>query len=235
MKQSCPYCENTHLYRLKDGRLECSTCKLRHSPEKIQKGYFILDACTKELSPKDASLSLKTTLPTILAYYGQIRSLLPQFLEQIYLKESSSYREYEEYLFLPKYKRNKKDCLIEGVGIMGLFGKGGVYTLLMPDHWKSLDSNIKMNPDFIETLAHYYQWNKLIRIDSRQTPIGKFWHFLEEFMGKFHGIKEDYFGLYLKEAEFRFNFTKEEQAHHLMRLWKEHLKQKLRSRNSSFD
>jgi hypothetical protein len=227
MKTFCPYCENTHLYILGDGRLECSTCKARYSPKKIQRNLILLDAFIHQITPKDVAQTTNISLPTIHSYYGQFRSLLPKFMDYIYQKDSATYREYEEYLFLPNSKRGKQEFLIQGIGIIGLYGKGGVYTLLMPNHWKNMDKSVKNNPDFAATLAHYYQWDKLIRIESRDTPIGKFWIFLEDFLRSFHGVKEEFFGLYLKEAEFRFNFSKEEQAHHLMRLWKKDLKQKL--------
>lgn len=226
MKNLCPRCFNSHLYFLKDGRVECSSCKLRFSQTKIQKSYQYLDAFIQKLSPKATAAILHSSLPTIQSYFALFRTLLPPFLEKIYQKNSSTYREYEEYLFLPDSKRKKKEFLVQGVGIMALFGDGGVYTLLMPNHWKNLDTSIKENPDFIETLAHYYQWNKIVRIDSKSTPIGEFWIYLENFMRPYHGIKDEYFDLYLKEAEFRFNYSKEEQAHHLMRLWRDYLKQK---------
>lgn len=227
MQINCPYCDNSHLYKLKDGRFECSNCKHRFSKKKIEKSFQFLDAFINGLSPKEASAFCGATLPTIRSYFNLFRSLLPAFLDEIYQQESSSYNEYEEYLYLPASMRKKKECLIYGIGIIALYGNGGVYTLLMPDHWKNLDEETKKNPDFIQTLAHYYQWNKLVRIESYNTPIGAFWLFLEEFMKPFHGIKEEYFGLYLKEAEFRFNYTKEKQAHHMMRLWKSYLKQNL--------
>jgi len=227
MKKSCPYCNNTHLHLLGDGRLECSTCKTRHSPAKIQKNLLFLDAFIQKKSPKEAAIFCQASLPTIHSYFALFRSLIPQFMDKIYQKNSATYREYEEYLFLPNSKRRKREFLIHGIGIMGLYGKGGVYTLLMPNHWKNMDKNTRSNPDFIATLAHYYQWDKLVRIDSRSTPLGDFWLFLEDFMRPYHGVKEEFFGHYLKEAEFRFNFTQEEQAHHLMRLWREYLNQKL--------
>ncbi len=226
MKTCCPKCENSHLYHLKDSRAECSSCGLRFSPKKIHQSYQYLNVFIQHYSTKDAALSCGASLPTIQSYFNLFRTLLPSFLEQIYQKNSATYREYEEYLFLPNSKRKKKQFLIQGIGIMALYGKGGVYTLLLPEHWKNLEPNIKENPDFIQTLANYYQWNKIVRIDSKTTPIGEFWHFLENFMKPYHGVREEYFGLYLKEAEFRFNYNKEKQAHHMMCLWKRHLKQK---------
>lgn len=219
MKFSCPFCGQYHLNFLNDGRLECSICKIRHSPKKEARVKTLIKSFCEELSPQKIALEQNLSLPTVQNYYAKFRSLLPKFLEDIYHKKEESYNEYEEYLFLPKYKRSKLDYIAEGIGVIAFYGKGGVYTLLMPDLFQNQSSDKSLKVKI--SLAHYYQWHKIIKIDSRKSPLCEFWKFLEEFMKSFHGVKRNNFGLYLKEAEFKFNFTKEEQVLHLEHLWRE--------------
>ena len=97
---------------------------------------------------------------------------------------------------------------------MAMNYKDYVYTLLMPDYYRFYKHRLgadRVNDALHVELASYLQWNKIAKLKSFENPLKEFWFFLEEFMTKFKGVKREYFSDYLKEAEFRFNFTKEKQ------------------------
>ena len=225
MKHTCPFCDTHTLYHLNDGRLECVTCKRRFSPKKQQKNRQIIDAFLKGLTAKETSLVYKISFPTVFEKYSLFRQLITLYLEAIYRQKDETFSEYEEYLFLPRSKRGDPKFLLEGIGIMAMNKKEYVYTLLMPDHFNRYQYQYLQ--DGIEhvankELASYLHWNKISKLETFDTPLTKFWYFLETFMGKFHGVRREYFSDYLKEAEFRFNYTHDEQEKILIKLWKEY-------------
>jgi transposase-like protein len=48
-------------------------------------------------------------------------------------------------------------------------------------------------------------------LQSKTSKINDFWNFLETYLRKYKGVKSENFIYYLKEAEFKFNYTQEEQ------------------------
>jgi len=46
------------------------------------------------------------------------------------------------------------------------------------------------------------------KLKTIENTITKFWRFFEIFIRPYKGVKSEYFLSYLKEAEFKFNYTK---------------------------
>jgi len=218
----CPFCNHTHFYPLKDGRLECTACNRRHSPLKRAETLKLLDSFLAQDKPKSAAKTLGLSLPTVQKHFAHFRHLCTLLSEELYQNNAGNFSEYEEYLFLPASKQKNPHYIVEGVGLMGLSTGKIVYTLLMPDHFHTYDAQVRANPEFIQTLESYYQWHKISKFNTSNTPLSHFWGFLETFLKGFHGVRRENFGVYLKEAEFRFNHDKETQKRLLTRAWKEH-------------
>lgn len=226
----CPFCGHTHFYPLKDGRLECTTCRHRYTPAKQAQLQKLLEAFLAQHSPKNTAQVLGLSLPTVQKYFAHFRSLCALSSETLYQENRGAFNEYEEYLFLPFSKQKKAHHITEGIGIMGLSTGTIVYTLLMPDHMHTYDAQARHDPAFIQTLNNYYQWHKISKFNTSSTPLSRFWIFLEEFMRGFYGVKRDYFGGYLKEAEFRFNHEAAAQKAILTKAVKDHEALRLRGK-----
>jgi len=226
----CPFCNHTHFYPLKDGRIECTACRRRHTPAKQAQAQKLLEAFLDQKSPQCTVQTLGTSLPTVQKHFTLFRDLCALSSEALYQKNGGAFSEYEEYLFLPLSKQKKPHYITEGIGIMGLSTGEIVYTLLMPDHLHTYDEQTRHDPVFIQTLSNYYQWHKISKLNTSNTPLSRFWIFLEEFMKGFYGVKRDYFGGYLKEAEFRFNHNSAIQKEVLTKTWKEHETLRLRAK-----
>ena len=73
--------------------------------------------------------------------------------------------------------------------------------------------------DIEDGFIQYLNWNKIHSLNSHQTNLNKFWKFLEDNLKKYKGMEEDNFFYYLKESEFRFNYSKDEQIEILKNLY----------------
>ena len=65
--------------------------------------------------------------------------------------------------------------------------------------------------DIEDGFIEYLNWNKIHSRNSHQSKLNEFWKFLEKNLKKYKGVEEENFFFYLKECEFRFNYSKEEQ------------------------
>ena len=95
---------------------------------------------------------------------------------------------------------------------MGFYSNERVYTLLMPKIGKRAF-------DIEDGFIQYLNWNKIHSLNSHQTKLNEFWKFLEDNLKKYKGMNEDNFFYYLKESEFKFNYSKDEQIEILKNLY----------------
>ena len=70
------------------------------------------------------------------------------------------------------------------------------------DGWKAYDGLILNGYDHYRIFHHD---NEFARGKNHVNGIESFWSFAKRRMAKFNGITNEYFGLHLKETEFRFN------------------------------
>jgi transposase-like protein len=59
-------------------------------------------------------------------------------------------------------------------------------------------------------LSKYLRFNKVAKLKTTENTITKFWSFFETFILQYKGVSDEQFIYYLKEAEWRFNCSKEE-------------------------
>jgi len=201
----CQNCDSTNFYTLKNNYIKCKKCAKKYSLKKLEKDKQILEAFCENKTALEISKELKVNYRTIKDRYDEYRYKISIYLEDTYNSSVKDYSEYEEYYyFKQKDKTKKKKSLYEAINIMGFYSNNRVYTLLMP---KLPTSRFDEDKGFDE----YLNWYKIHSKDSYKTNLYKFWQFLDENLTKYKGIKEEYFFYYLKECEFRFNYSKEEQ------------------------
>ena len=150
---------------------------------------------------------------TVKDRFDIFRKKIALFLENEYNNSIKSYNEYEEFYYIKeREKKKKKKSLSEAINIMGFYSNEKVYTLLMPKIGKRAF-------DIEDGFIQYLNWNKIHSLNSHQTNLNKFWKFLEDNLKKYKGMEEDNFFYYLKESEFRFNYSKDEQIEILKNLY----------------
>ena len=101
-----------------------------------------------------------------------------------------------------------------------------IYTLLLPDQLSSVKRLLEH--DAIDTIeyeeyARYLQRHKVIHVEQFEHRLSQFWDYFERFMCHFKGIKKENIIYYLKEAEFKFNYSKENQKKIILDYWKKNM------------
>ncbi|OHE11694.1 MAG: hypothetical protein A2329_04155 [Sulfurimonas sp. RIFOXYB2_FULL_37_5] len=151
---------------------------------------------------------------TVKRIYQKIRILLVNESEETYTNHEKSFSQYDEYYFLPKNKKKDIRYLFDAIGILGMSYGNSIYTLLLPDqfeHLKQLSQDELETTSYKEEYAKYLAQHKVAHYETFDNQLQAFWKFLEEFMLHFKGVSKLHFIYYLKEAEFKFNHTREEQ------------------------
>lgn len=82
-------------------------------------------------------------------------------------------------------------------------GKVDVHSNLYTDGWRAYDGLVDVGYDKHFRVKH--SENEFVNQTNHINGIESFWSFTKRRMAKFNGIKKDYFYLFLKESEFRFN------------------------------
>jgi transposase-like protein/DNA-directed RNA polymerase subunit RPC12/RpoP len=219
-KDICPFCGNKRLYKVTQTSFKCSTCRRKYSQKKLEKDFIVLDCFCENLSVNECAKSLHLNYKSIKDRYMDFRKLTLLHVEEIYRQNRAEFSEYDEYYFLPQNKRGKVKYLFEAIGILGMVYHDLVYTLLLPDqfsHIKNAQKDIKIT--YMKEYAKYLNRYKIMHFEKFDSQLIRFWIFLEENLLHFKGVSKENFIYYLKEYEFKFNYTKEEQKKILWRLW----------------
>lgn len=208
----CKNCNNKYFYTLQNGYIKCKSCAKKYSVKKLQKEEAIIKAFCENKNALETSKELNLNYRTIKDKYDEIRHKIALFLEEEYNSSVKDYSEYEEfYYFRQRDKNKKKKNLYEAINIMGFYSNEKVYTLLMP---KLTTMMFEEDKGF----DAYLNWYKIHSQNSYQTNLKSFWSFLEQNLKKYKGVNEDNFFYYLKESEFKFNFSYEKQIEILFNL-----------------
>ena len=192
---SCPYCEHYILYKLKDGNYKCARCKKKFSPKKVQRKAKILKGFLDELNTKQISEKYNISYVTTSKEINKIRNKIINICEEEFLKKQDI-TEFEEYLYIPKSKKNNKNSIYHAQNFLSINYSGKIYNILLSD----MQAYNNLTPSEINST---FTQSKIIKLKT--TKIMDFWEYFEHFITKFKGIKKENFFLYLKEAEFRFN------------------------------
>ena len=208
----CQNCNNTTFYTLANDYIKCKTCAKKYSLKKLQKDDLIIIQFCENKNALKISKELELNYKTVKDRFDIFRKKIALFLENEYNHSIKDYNEYEEFYYIKeREKKKKKKSLSESINIMGFYSNKKVYTLLMPKIGRRAF-------DIEDGFIQYLNWNKIHSLNSHQTNLNIFWKFLEDNLKKYKGFEEDNFFYYLKESEFKFNYTKDEQIEILRNL-----------------
>ncbi len=214
----CIYCNNNKLYKLNTGHLKCSECKKKFNPLKIDRDIEIIECFALNLTANQSSKKLHVNYVTIKRKYELFRQLIATYLENAY--RDKYVVEYDEYIYLPQSKKKVKETIFNAQNFLTFSYDRKVYNLLMPNlnRYKTQFMDDRAEEVYFKEFSKFMMFNKISKTQKRENIITKFWNYFEESILKYRGINDENFFYYLKEIEFKFNFSQEEQKKILLAL-----------------
>jgi transposase-like protein len=190
----------------------------------------ILRCFCEDITASSTAVIVSVNRKTVNAYYNEFRkAIFHQSLKES-IQETGEF-ELDESYFGAKRIRGKRGRGAAGkTPVFGLLKRGGkVFVSIVPDctkealmpiikgqilegatihtdGWKAYDGLILNGYDHYRV---YHSANEFARGKSHVNGIESFWSFAKRRLAKFNGCKPEYFMLYLKETEFRFNHRNE--------------------------
>jgi len=208
---NCIYCNNKKLYELKSGQLKCSECKKKFSLQKVQRDFELIECFTKNLTANQTANEFGMNYLTVKTRFELFRRVIANFLEDEY--QGKDILEYDEYIYLNKSKKKVKENIFDAQNFLTFHYEDKIYNLLMPNlkRYKNefLDSGAQ--EAHFKEFSKFMMLNKISKTQKRENIITKFWIFFEETILKYKGVRDENFFYYLKEIEFKFNYSQEEQ------------------------
>ena len=207
MEEKCIYCGSIHLYMLSDGRVKCPLCKRRYGLKKLRRDLSLLSLFCDDTSAKEASERAGCSYPTAKKAFGRFREATLPLLEEEYEKHRGDILEYDEYLYLDHYKREKKRFIFDAHDFLTFDYGGRVYNILMPslNRYKNSLLSDGMEDIYYEEFSRFLKIHRVTKLRTHKNTIIRFWSYLDDFMKKYRGVNDSNFIYYLKEAEFKFN------------------------------
>ncbi len=226
--KKCIFCANNRLYKKSETQYYCTSCHKTWSEQKYQRDIFIIDAFIHNQSILNCSQRYSLSYNTVKHVYHTIRVLILNYTQEIYTQQHGSFSQYDEYYYLPCSKQKTVQSIFDAVGILGMYYESSnwVYTLLLPDQlstMKTLYDHESADVSEHEAYLRFLQHHKVAYVDHLEHRLNEFWSYLEEFMCHFKGIQKENFIYYLKEAEFKFNHSKENQKKIILSLWSHYM------------
>jgi transposase-like protein len=156
---------------------------------------------------------------TVKTRFELFRSLITNFLEDAY--QGKDVLEYDEYIYLYQSKKKVKENIFDAQNFLTFHYENKIYNLLMPNlniyKNKFIDSGA--GEAHFKEFSKFMMLNKISKTQKRENLITKFWLFFEQEILKYKGIKNENFFFYLKEIEFKFNYSYKEQKEILISLY----------------
>ncbi|WP_456485439.1 transposase [Hydrogenimonas sp.] len=216
----CIHCNHPRLYTLANGYLKCAACKRKISPAKIERAEHLIDAFCRNLTAREAAKACGYSYMTAKTHYDRIRVLLTQYLEERYNEYAGDIKEFDEYFYLEQNKKKSEETIFDIQNFLTFDYGGKIYNILMPSLRKYrtnlLDDGLQH--EYYNQLSRFITFRRIARLEHLNNTIVKFWHFFETHIKRYRGVNEKHFFYYLKEAEFKFNYTKHEQKEILLSL-----------------
>lgn len=207
----CIYCDNENLYQLNSGHLKCSKCKKKFSPKKIKTDSEIVECFVNNLTANQSAKKLNLNYVTVTKRYELFRNLIANYLESEYT--GKTVLEYDEYIYLQKSKKKVKENIFDAQNFLTFQYDEKIYNLLMPNFHKYKKEFIEdgMQDIYFKEFSKFMSMNKISKTKKRENLITKFWLFFEDSILKYKGVSNENFFYYLKEIEFKFNYTSSQQ------------------------
>lgn len=210
----CPFCKSLKIYKLQNNYIKCSKCLKKISLNKYFKDIEVIKYFCNDINALVCSKELNLNYKSVLNRYELFRKIIASYLEELHYSmplDNSSYEEY--YYFTTRQKQKKIKSLYDAINIIGFSTNNTVFTLLMPKLRKTFDEKSD------ESFEKYLNWRKINSDNLKRSHLKSFWDFLEESLKKYKGINEENFFYYLKECEFKYNFSKEDNLLQLQSLY----------------
>ncbi|MDY0233153.1 MAG: transposase [Sulfurimonas sp.] len=217
----CFYC-NSRLYKLKNEMVKCSSCAKKYSLLKLQRDLDVLDAFVESSTARACAIKLNLSYQVVFNRYEQIRKLLISHSYDYYEYKRSKFDEFEEYMYICKSKKKDYANIMESQNFITFAYKEKAYTFLLPSlkRFRTKVGDENLNIAHKNEFKKFMLTNRISKLKTSESTITKFWRFFEIFIAPYKGVKSEYFLSYLKEAEFKFNYTKKEQKEILLYLWR---------------
>ncbi|MGM0519738.1 MAG: transposase [Campylobacterota bacterium] len=190
----CIHCNYNKVYTLANGYIKCSSCKRKYSLKKQKAQEEILKLFCKNINALEASKKLNRNYITISNRYKLYRSLIVNYIEQNYENIKTSNYEFDEYIYI----KNKE--LKNSHNFLTFNYSNYIYNMILPPLNRYNTSNNS------NELRKFLRYNKIAKLQSLNSYINDFWTFFEDFLKKYKGVDRYNFNIYLKEAEFKFNY-----------------------------
>ena len=217
---NCPYCNHDIIYTLNTTQKKCAKCLRKFSQKKILFEKKIIDLFCEETTVNSCVKNHNLNYVTVKKRYDKYRQLIASFLEEHY--HNKQVIEYDEYIYLEQSKKKIKENIFDAINFMTFNYEDKVYNLLMPTLHKYknqfLDDGIEES--YFKEFSKFMMLNKISKIQKKENIIASFWIYFEESIVKYKGINKENFFYYLKEIEFKFNYSIEEQQNILFKLVK---------------
>ena len=208
---NCPYCNHSNIYNLATGQKKCAKCLRKFSPKKIERDRKLIKAFCEDKNANECAKELGINYLTVKKRYELFRGLIANYLEEEYNRFSVD--EYDEYIYLPKSKKKIPKNIFDSHNFLTFnYNTTKVYNLLMPklNNYKEQFLDDGLDETYFKEFSKFMMFNKIAKTTKRENTITRFWEFFEESIIKYKGIDSENFIFYLKECEFKFNYSKEE-------------------------
>jgi transposase-like protein len=207
----CIYCHHNKLYTLKTKQLKCAKCNKKFSINKIIQKENIINLFIQNLTINQTKNNLKLNYLTVKNQYDIIRKKISLYLENQYKKDMVC--AYEEYIYIEKSKKIIKENLFDAISFICFEYDNKIFSLLMPSLYKYKNQFINNGIDdiYFKELSKFLIFNKISKNKKEQTLIHQFLYYFEQEILKYKGVKASNFFYYLKEIEFKFNYSKDKQ------------------------
>lgn len=201
----CIYCNSDKLYYLKNEHIKCATCKKKFSLKKYKREIKLIESFCKNHTALECSKKENLNYITVSNKFMLFRKLITTFLHEEYKKRKNSKSEFDEYIYI------KNENLKSSQNFLTFNYEGYIYNLMLPSLNKFGNTQLK-------DISKFIKFNKIAMLKSSNSLINDFWNFLESFLKKYKGVDSKNFIYYLKEAEFKFNYSNKAQEDILLKL-----------------
>lgn len=216
----CFYC-NGRLYQLKNAMVKCSSCAKKYSLLKLERDFDVIDAFVESTTARACAIKLNLSYQVVFNRYEQIRKMLIRYSHDYYEYKRDKLDEFEEYMYICQSKKKDYTNIIESQNFITFAYEEKVYNFLLPSlkRFQTKPSGNNSEVAHQNEFKKFMLTNRISKLKTLENTIIKFWRFFEVFITPYKGVKSEYFLSYLKEAEFKFNYTKKEQKEILIYLW----------------
>jgi len=217
---NCPFCNHNIIYTLQTTQKKCAKCLQKFSEKKILFEKKIISLFCENITVNQCVKNHNLNYVTVKKKYDKYRQLIASFLEEEYLNKQVL--EYDEYIYLELSKKKIKENIFDAINFMTFNYEDKVYNLLMPNlhRYKNQFLDDGLQESYFKEFSKFMMMNKISKIQKKENIIASFWIFFEESILKYKGIDKENFFYYLKEIEFKFNYSLNEQREILSTLVK---------------